>query len=149
MEYGVYVQHTSKGNMILVCLYVDDILLIISCSYEIMKFKKMVMNEFEMSDLGNMVYFLGMKIMYSEKGIILHRLNYKLELLKRFELTNYKIAITPTETNHKLDSNIEGDDVDATTFKQSVGSLRYLYNTIHDIYYAVGMVSKFMNKPKW
>ena len=27
MEYGVYVQHTSEGNMILVCLYVDDILL--------------------------------------------------------------------------------------------------------------------------
>ena len=27
MEYGVYVQHTSEGNMILVFLYVDDILL--------------------------------------------------------------------------------------------------------------------------
>ena len=26
MEYGVYVQQTSEGNMILICFYVDDIL---------------------------------------------------------------------------------------------------------------------------
>lgn len=38
------------------------------------------MNEFEISDLGNMVYFLGM----SEKGIMLHQLKYELELLKRY-----------------------------------------------------------------
>lgn len=30
-----------------------------------------------------------------------------------------------------------------------VGSLRYLYNIIPDICYAVGMVSMFMNKPNW
>ena len=75
------------------------------------------MNEFKMTDLGNMVYFLGMEILYSNKGIILHRLKYELEILKRFELINCKYAITPTETNHKLDSDIEGDDVDATTFE--------------------------------
>lgn len=50
MEYNVYVQHTSEGNMILVCLYVDDILLTGSCEYEIVKFKKELMNEFEMTD---------------------------------------------------------------------------------------------------
>ena len=135
--------------MILVCLYVDDILLTGSCSEEVVKFKKVLMNEFEMTDMGNMIYFLGMKILYSEKGIILHQLTYELEILKRFELTNCKTAITPAETNHKLDSDAEGDDVDATTFKQLVGSLRYLCNTMTYICYAVGMVSRFMNKPKW
>ena len=62
MEYGVYVQHTSDSNMILVCLCVDEILLIERCSYEITKFKKVLMNEFEMNDLGNMSYFQGMEI---------------------------------------------------------------------------------------
>ena len=52
MEYGVYVQHTSKGNMILVCLYVDDILLTGSSEQEIAEFKKVLMNAFEMTDLG-------------------------------------------------------------------------------------------------
>ena len=107
------------------------------------------MNEFKITDLGKMAYFLGMKFMYSEKGIILHQLKYELELLKRFELLNCKAVVTPSETNQKLNYDPEGDDVDAITFKQLVGSLRYLCNTIPDIYSAVGMVSRFVSKPKW
>ena len=148
MEYGVYVQH-SGSNMILVCLYVDDILLTGSCPEDIIKFKKVLMNEFEMTDLGNMVYFLGIKILYSKEGIILHQLKYELELLNKFKLENYKATVTPSETNHKLDSDSEGEDVDATIFKQLVGSLRYLCNTKPYISYAVGLVSRFMSKPKW
>ncbi|XP_058740875.1 uncharacterized mitochondrial protein AtMg00810-like [Vicia villosa] len=134
--------------MILVCLYVDDILLTGSCPNDIIKFKEVLMNELEMTDLGNMVYFLGMEIMYSEKGILLHQLKYELELLKRFKLQKCKVVVTPSETNHKLDSDSDGDSVDATTFKQLVGSLRYLCNTRPDIFYAVGIVSRFMSKPK-
>ena len=107
------------------------------------------MNEFEMTDLGKMSYILGMEFMYSEKGIILHQMKYELELLKRFELENCKVAITPADTNQKLDSDSAGEDVDATTFKQMVGSMRYLCNTIPDICYAIGMISRFMSKPKW
>lgn len=76
----------------------------------------------------------------------MHQLKYELELLKRFEVMNCKCPITPAETNHKLDSDDEGNDVDAKTFKQFVGSLRYLYSTRPDICYAVGVSSKFMNK---
>ncbi|XP_050917847.1 uncharacterized mitochondrial protein AtMg00810-like [Lathyrus oleraceus] len=96
-----------------------------------------------------MVYFLGVEIMYSKKDIILHQLKYELEFLKRFELLSYKVDVTPADTNKKLDSNSDGDDVDVAMFKQLVGSLRYLCNTIPDIWYAVEMVSKLMSKPKW
>lgn len=30
-----------------------------------------------------------------------------------------------------------------------VGSMRYLCNTVSDICYAVGMISRFMSKAKW
>ncbi|XP_050889780.1 uncharacterized protein LOC127095083 [Lathyrus oleraceus] len=66
-------------------------------------------------------------------------LKYELELQKIFELINCKSTITHVETNPKLDFDVEGDDVDATTFKQLVGSLRYLCNTRPDICYAFGM----------
>ncbi|XP_050920038.1 uncharacterized mitochondrial protein AtMg00820-like [Lathyrus oleraceus] len=52
----------------------------------------------------------------SDNNMIL--LKYELEILKRFELMNCKSAITPTETNHKLDFDVEGDYVDCITFKQ-------------------------------
>lgn len=90
-----------------------------------------------------------MDILYSDKGIILHQLNYELELLKRFELTNYKTTITRAEMNHKLDSDVVGDDVNAPNFKILVGSLRYLRNTRPDICYEVGIMSRFMNKLTW
>ncbi|XP_050897568.1 secreted RxLR effector protein 161-like [Lathyrus oleraceus] len=96
-----------------------------------------------------MVYFLGMKIMYSEKYIILHQLKYELKLLKRFELLNCKVVVTPANTNQKLDSDYDGDDGDATTSKQLVGSLRYLCNNRPDIFYEVGIMSRFMSKSKW
>ncbi|XP_050901823.1 uncharacterized mitochondrial protein AtMg00810-like [Lathyrus oleraceus] len=111
--------------------------------------KKVLMSEFEITDLGKMTYLLGMKFMYSKKGVILHQLKYEHELLKRFELLNCKVDVTPSETNHKLDSDSKGDDVDDTTLKQLVGSLRYLCNVRPDICYTVRMVSSFMSKPKW
>ena len=64
-------------------------------------------------------------------------------------MENCETAITLADTNQKLDSDSDGENVDATTFKQMVGSLRYLCNTIPDICYVVGIVSRFMSKPKW
>ena len=47
----------------------------------------------------------------------MHQLKYELELLKRFELMKCKLAVTPPEINHKLDSDSNSDDVDVITFK--------------------------------
>lgn len=62
MEYDVYV----------VFLHVDDILLTGSCTSEINKLKKVLMNAFDMTDLENIVYFLGMEIFHFDKEIIVH-----------------------------------------------------------------------------
>lgn len=95
----------------------DDILLTDTCTSEINKFKKVLMNAFNISDLGNMVYFLWVDILHNEKAIIVHQLKYELDLLKRFELMNCNSTVTPTETNHELDSDADGEDVDVTTLK--------------------------------
>lgn len=149
MEYGVYVQHTSNGNVILMCLYVDDILMAGGCTFEINKFRKVLMNAFDMTGLGNMVYFIEMKIVHFEKEIIMHQLKYEHELLKIFEMMNCKSAVTPAKTNHKLDSDADGEDINVITFKLLVGCLIYLCNTMPDICYVVGMINRFMSKAKW
>ncbi|PNX56485.1 hypothetical protein L195_g058229, partial [Trifolium pratense] len=57
-------------------------------------------------------------------------------------------AITPMETNLKLEKNESEDAVDPTMFKKIVGSLRYLCNSRPDICFAVGLISRFMEDPR-
>lgn len=59
-EHGVYVKR-SKSELLMLCLYVDDLLLTDNCKKEIEDFKYDLSNEFEMSNLGNISYFLGIE----------------------------------------------------------------------------------------
>lgn len=126
IEFGVYVQHDSNGDLILVCLYVDDIFLTGSYTFEINKLKNVIMKALYMTDLGNMVHLIRMEILHSDKGIIMHQLKNELELLERFKLMKCKPIVTPTETHQKLDSDANGEDLEDETFKQLIGSLRYM-----------------------
>ena len=49
------------GNQLLICLYVDDLIVTGSDVNEIEVFKSQMMTEFEMTNLGNLTYFLGME----------------------------------------------------------------------------------------
>ncbi|KAK2440388.1 putative mitochondrial protein [Trifolium repens] len=146
-EYGVYVQKSTL-SIILICLYVDDLLVTGSNASKIKKFKSVMMNEFEMTDLGKISYFLGIEFLNTSKGLMLHQRKYAGEILKRFNMTDCTYAITPMETNLKLEKNVDEDAVDPTLFKQIVGSLRYLCNSRPDICFAVGLISRFMEDPR-
>ncbi|GAU32293.1 hypothetical protein TSUD_63100 [Trifolium subterraneum] len=70
------------------------------------------------------------------------------DVLKRFHMEHCNEAETPMEANLKLSKGEDEQAVDATLFKQVVGSLRFICNTRPDINYAVGYVSRFMSNPK-
>ncbi|XP_073220057.1 secreted RxLR effector protein 161-like [Cicer arietinum] len=57
-------------------------------------------------------------------------------------------AVIPMEINAKLEIEMKEELTDSTLFKQTVGSLRYLCNTRSDISYSLGVVSRFMERPK-
>ncbi|CAJ2646460.1 unnamed protein product [Trifolium pratense] len=146
-EYGVYVQK-STSSIILICLYVDDLLVTGSDIAKIEKFKTVMMTEFELTDLGEISYFLGIEFLKTSKGLMLHQRKYAGEILKRFNMSDCTYAITPMETNLKLEMNESEDAVDPTMFKQIVGSLRYLCNSRPDICFEVGLISRFMEDPR-
>ena len=49
-EFGVYVRSKSVGNIIIVCLYMDDLLITGGNKGEITKLKRELMNTFERAD---------------------------------------------------------------------------------------------------
>lgn len=119
-----------------------------SSKEDIRVFKGRIMDEFEMSDLGELSYFLGIEFVSTSKGIFMHQKKYAEDILKRFNMMDCNSVITPTETGIKLQIDGDEKEVDPTLYKQIVGSLRYLCNTRPDIAYCVGLISRFMEKPK-
>lgn len=63
-------------------------------------------------------------------------------------MTLCNAAKGPMEANLKLMKDDSKEDADETTFKQIIGSLQFLCNNRPDLTLCVGLISRFMNKPK-
>jgi hypothetical protein len=70
----------------------DDLLITRSNIDSIEKFKGRLKDEFEMSDLGKLNYFLGLEFHYASDNIMLHKRNYIEDVLRRFQIENYNAA---------------------------------------------------------
>ena len=70
-----------------------------------------------------------------------------MEILKRFGMMDCKPMTTPMTTNLKLLSDTSSKIVDATLYRQIIGSLMYLTNTRPDIRLAVNTLSQYMIEP--
>lgn len=56
-------------------------------------------NEFEMSMMGGLKYFLGLQIHQSKEGTFINQAKYYEELLKRFDMKKFKVLATPMSTS--------------------------------------------------
>lgn len=143
---NVYILQQDDTLTFLV-LYVDDLLIIGSHSSHIKAVKTALHDRFLMSDLGLLHYFLGIEITQSPSGIFIGQPKYALDMLLRFRMADYKPAPTPFLSGVKLEASCFSPLVDATLYRQLVGSLIYLTHTRPDISYVMGVVSKFMQEP--
>ena len=110
-------------------------------------FKQAMTNEFEMTNLGPMKYFLGIQVKQEPGRIFISQAKYAYDLLKRFNMIDCKPAETPMSLSEKLSKNDGKEKVDESIYRSLVGSLIYLTNTRPDIVYSVSIVSRFMDNP--
>jgi len=103
--------------MLIVCLYVDDLIFTGNCSLMFDEFKKSMMNEFEMTDLGMMHYFLGIEIVQSDIGIFLSQKKYVRDILDRFHMHDCNSVNTPGECGSKLHKDLKGKKINNTLYK--------------------------------
>jgi hypothetical protein len=132
---------------IILLLYVDDLFLI-GEEKLITECKKKLTAEFEMKDLGLMHYFLGLEVWQSLERIFLNQGKYAVEILKRFDMLECKSMNTPMETKLKLLVDTSSELIDATLYRQIIGSLMYLMNTRPNIYFFVNTLSQFLVEPR-
>ena len=111
-------------------------------------FKESMKKEFDMSDLGRMKYFLGVEVVQNSDGIFICQRKYAKEVLERFCIEICNPVNNLIVTGCKLSKSGNGAaSVDVTEYKQLVGSLLYLTATRPDLMYAVGLISRYMEKP--
>ncbi len=102
-----------------------------------------MMEEFQMSMMGELIFFLGIEVKQTKQGTFVHQAKYTKDLMKKFNMAELKPVSTPMSSAASLGPDEDGDVVDQREYRSMIGSLLYLTATRPDIQFAVCMLSGF------
>jgi len=129
------------GDSIILCLYVDDILIFGTNIDAINEVKSFLSKSFDMKDPGGVDVILNIKLVKDESGITLLQSHYVEKVLSRFGFMDSKPSPTPYDPSVTLRNNkkIARDQLryfardqlryfarDQLRYSQIIGSLMYL-----------------------
>jgi hypothetical protein len=135
-------------SFIAILVYVDDIVVASDNSAVVSIFIHMLNDRFQLKDLGQLKYFLGLEIARSELGISVCQRKYALDILETTGLLASKLAKVPMDPNVKFSKDSGQLLADPTSYRHLVGRLLYLTLSRPDISFAVQVLSQFMDKPR-
>ncbi|KAH9649201.1 Integrase catalytic domain-containing protein [Citrus sinensis] len=143
----LFVKHKNQ-DILIVQIYVDDIIFCSTNELLCKDFSSCMSQEFEMSMMGELKYFLGLQLKQNEEGIFINQAKYVKDLLKRFGYDNGTAKSTPMSTTIKLDKDEKGKEVDIKMYRGMIGSLLYLTASRPDIMFSVCLCARFQSCPK-
>ncbi|GKE32559.1 uncharacterized mitochondrial protein-like protein, partial [Tanacetum coccineum] len=132
-----------KGDILLVQVYVDDIIFGLTKKELCNAFEKFMHEKFQMSSMGELIFFLGLQVQQKKDGIFIIQDKYVGEILKKFRFTEVKTASTPMETQKPLLKDEDGEEVDVHMCRSMIGSLMYLTSSRPDIIFAVCACARY------
>ncbi|KAK1561446.1 hypothetical protein QYE76_008287 [Lolium multiflorum] len=143
----VYYRH-GGGEGVILCLYVDDILIFGTSLTVIKEVKEFLSRCFEMKDLGVADVILNIKLLKDDDGgITLLQSHYVEKILSRFGYSDCKSSPTPYDPSVIIRKN-KRIARDQLRYSQIIGSLMYLASaTRPDISFAVSKLSRFVSRP--
>ncbi|KAL6322358.1 hypothetical protein AAG906_007911 [Vitis piasezkii] len=146
----------SGSSYIFLVLYVDDILLESNDPDLLIETKHMLSTHFDMKDLGEASYVLGIKILRDRaNGVLkLSQRAYIEKILKRFNMHNCKSTKAPIVKGDKFSKarcpqNDDEREMRTIPYSSVVGSLMYAQVcTRPDIAFVVGMLGRYLSNPE-
>ena len=140
----------SGGDPFIIGVYIDDMVLASRNANHTEEVKIGLAKKFEIKDLGELSYFLGVNIKTCKNGAVwMGQSTYSESTLRKYEMEESKAVSTPVDIGIKLTKATEDcEPCDPVLFQSAVGSLIYLSTkTRPDIAYAVNSVARFCSKP--
>ena len=151
----IYMKVNGSKFVILV-LYVDDILLAANDISLLHDVKKYLSKNFEMKDMGEASYVIGIEIFRDRKqGLLgLSQQGYINKILERFRMDKCSYGIVPIQKGDRFSAmqcpknDLERKEMESILYASVVGSLMYLSTcTRPDISFAVGMLGRYQSNP--
>jgi hypothetical protein len=130
-------------DFLFVQIYVDGIIFGGSSHTLVSRFQEIIENEFQMSMMGELTFFLGVQVKQMKEGIFIHQAKYTKDLTKKFNMAELKPVPTLISTTAALDPDENGKAVDQREYKSMIGSLLYLTVTRPDIQFIVCLCECF------
>lgn len=143
-NHTLFYKRQSTGITILI-VYIDDIVLNGDDRMDVQLIKKRLATEFNLKDLGNLRYILGMEIARNQTSISILQPKYTLDLLKEMGMLGSKPVGTSIDPNIKLETKPEDSPVEKGQYQHLVRKLIYLPHIRPDISIAMGCFSRFMH----
>nr|GFC29205.1 uncharacterized mitochondrial protein AtMg00810-like [Tanacetum cinerariifolium] len=127
----------QKEDFILVQVYVDDIIFGSSNPQPCREFEALMHENFQMSAMGELNFFLCLQVLQKEDGIFLSQDKYVGDILKKFGYTNVRSSNTPMDKENPWGKEGTGKDVDLHLYRSMIGSFMYLTASRPGIMFAV------------
>ena len=143
-------------KVVFLVLYVDDILLIGNDVESLSKVKNWLASQFQMKDLGEASYILGIQMTRDRKNrlLALSQAAYIDKVLVKFAMENSKKGNLPSRHGVHLSKEQcpktpqDEEKMRRVPYASAVGSLMYaMLCTRPDICFAVGVVSRYQSNP--
>jgi hypothetical protein len=140
---------THKTEAFFIAIYVDDITLYGPGGPMMKNVKNTLKSEFEVTDLGDLHWLLGIQIKFGPKGIELSQTAYIDSILSRFGLQDCNPTILPIDQGTTLTrSNPEDVLKDIKTYQSMIRSIMYLVtSTRPDLTFAISFLAQFSSAP--
>lgn len=140
----LYVSVNENVTMYLL-LYVDDFIIASNDMGALNNVKEILKNEFKMRDLGELNYFLGIKIERHGESLFLSQTSYIEKLINRFKMSTCKPKLTPMPA--KPFQDIQSNPMALKPYRELIGCLMYAcLATRPDLCAAVNYFSQFQTK---
>ena len=148
---SVYVRYAGQSIVIL-GVYVDDFIIADNDPKMRAKLKADLEKKFDMKDLGELKWILGMRVSRDSKGCIrVDQCQYTEQIINRFGMSKCNPVDTPVVPGAiltKADSDHDPESMKAIPYRSAVGALMYLMcGTRPDIATAVSRVSRHLETP--
>nr|GEX60954.1 retrovirus-related Pol polyprotein from transposon TNT 1-94 [Tanacetum cinerariifolium] len=142
----LFIRRDSK-KLLLVQIYVDDIIFVASTLELCDLFTKITCSKFKMSMMSKILFFLGLQISQSPRGIFINQSKYALESLKKYGFKSCDPVDTPMVEKSKLNKDKKGKAVEPSHYHGMIGTLLYLTASRPELQFAICMFARYQAQP--